>query len=521
MHFIFSIFIIFSFSLIGQELFEGYTIFTPQAGNGNSAGTLLLNNDQQTVHSWSHSRGPASMPYLIQGNESGLENAILVYPYRVPNPTMDSGGVGGGVQLVDWDSNVLWDFVLSNEQYQHHHDVQPMPNGNILILAWELKTYQESIQSGRDSNLLEDDMLWPEHIIEINPIGTDSAAIVWEWHLWDHLIQDYDSSKDNYGVISNNPHLLNINYVGPGQNNTNGPADWIHANSIDYNQELDQIVISSKALSEFWIIDHSTTTLEAASSTGGNSGMGGDFLYRWGNPIAYNQGLNEDRLLFGQHDVQWIDAGLPGYGNILLFNNGRNRPEGNFSTIDEISLPLIGFNYTISNSGTFGPLEKEWSYMASDPFDFFADHISGCQRLDNGNTLICDGPQGVFFEVDNIGNTVWEYINPVFGNTIINQGDEPVNDKLPQGVFSNSVFRCSKIDLDFIGLGAVDLSPTSPIEGPPYIYPDICSNLSVDLYAPQIKAFQSIDLLGRLSKESPITIQLFSDGSVQKYFTIK
>jgi hypothetical protein len=249
--------------------------------------------------------------------------------------------------------------------------------------------------------------------------------------------------------------------------------------------------------------------------------MGGDFLYRWGNPIAYDQGLNEDRLLFGQHDVQWIDIGLPGYGNILLFNNGKNRPAGNFSSIDEISLPLVGFNYTIFNSGTFGPLETYWSYVASNPLDFYADHISGCQRLDNGNTLICDGPQGVFFEVDNIGNTVWEYINPVFGNTIINQGDEPVNDKFPQGLFSNSVFRCSKIDLDFIGLSSFDLSPTIPIEGPPYVYPEICSNLSIDLYAPQIKTFQSIDLLGRLSKENPITIQLFSDGSVKKYFTIK
>ena len=117
MKFIVSILMIYTSSLLGQEVFEGYTLFTPQAGNGNSAQTRLIDNDEQIVHTWSHDRGPASMPYLIQGDESGLENTILVYPYRVPNPTMDSGGVGGGVQLVDWNSNVLWDFVLSNEEY--------------------------------------------------------------------------------------------------------------------------------------------------------------------------------------------------------------------------------------------------------------------------------------------------------------------------------------------------------------------------------------------------------------------
>ena len=141
-----------------QEVFDGYTIFTPQQGNPNSgAQTLLLNNNQETIHSWTHERGPASMPYLLQGEEPGLENCILVYPYRVLNPTMDSGGVGGGVQFVDWDSNILWDFVLSNEQYQHHHDVEPVPDGNggynILMVAWEAFTVEEAYDMGRSPSI--------------------------------------------------------------------------------------------------------------------------------------------------------------------------------------------------------------------------------------------------------------------------------------------------------------------------------------------------------------------------------
>ena len=166
----------------------------------------------------------------------------------------------------------------NSETYHQHHDIEPLPNGNILILGWELKTGEEAISKGRDPLLLEDGELWPEHIVEIEPDG-DGGNIVWEWHLWDHLIQDFDSSLVNYGVVSEHPELMNINYMGPGQNSSGGKADWIHANSIDYNEELDQIIISSRALSEFWIIDHSTTKEEAASSSGGNAGMGGDILY--------------------------------------------------------------------------------------------------------------------------------------------------------------------------------------------------------------------------------------------------
>ena len=117
MNYIYSLLILLISLPLTQEVLDGYTIFTPQVGNPNGgAETKLvsnnLNNDgtcqndcEDIIHTWEHDRGPASMPYLIQGEEPGLENTILVYPYRVQNPTMDSGGVGGGVQLVDWNSN--------------------------------------------------------------------------------------------------------------------------------------------------------------------------------------------------------------------------------------------------------------------------------------------------------------------------------------------------------------------------------------------------------------------------------
>ena len=70
-------------------------------------------------------------------------------------------------------------------------------------------------------------------------------------HLWDHLVQDIDSELDDFGIISENPHRLNIN-VGD-----HFSSDWLHTNSIDYHPTSDQIIFSSRNLNEIYIIDHS------------------------------------------------------------------------------------------------------------------------------------------------------------------------------------------------------------------------------------------------------------------------
>ncbi len=77
------------------------------------------------------------------------------------------GGVGGGVQYIDWDGNVLWDYVLSNNTYQHHHDVEPLPNGNVLMIAWERMSASEAYAMGRQSidNPLNE--MWSEAILEV------------------------------------------------------------------------------------------------------------------------------------------------------------------------------------------------------------------------------------------------------------------------------------------------------------------------------------------------------------------
>src|SRR5690606_29478611 len=185
----------------------------------------------------------------------------------------------------------------------------------------KVMTNFEAILAGRNPDLLPQGVLYSEQIVEVEPVGFNQANIVWEWDIKNHLIQDFDATKNNFGSVSENKHKLDINFT----NGLNGSANWLHVNSIQYNEELDQIVLSSRNLSEIWIIDHSTTTSEAASSSGGIYGKGGDILYRWGNPQAYKQGSESDRKLYGQHYPHWIGENLIDEGKIILFNNGNGR----------------------------------------------------------------------------------------------------------------------------------------------------------------------------------------------------
>ncbi len=184
----------------------------------------------------------------------------------------------------------------------------------------------------------------------------------------------------------------------------------MHVNSVDYNPKFDQIMISVHEFNEVWIIDHSTTTAEARSHAGGRCGKGGDLLYRWGNPRVYRSGSNADQRLFAQHRAHWIADGLPGAGHMLVFNNGNGRPDGAYSTVDEIVLPVNSQGlYEKEEYVAFGPERANWSYSAPDPSSFFSMMISGAHRLPNGNTFICSGNQAILFEVTPAGETVWRY----------------------------------------------------------------------------------------------------------------
>ena len=211
--------------------------------------------------------------------------------------------------------------------------------------------------------------------------------------------------------------LKSIGYVGsPTSRAQRINPDWTHFNSVDYNAELDQVLVSVHDFSEIWILDHSTTTSEAAGHTGGKSGKGGDLLYRWGNPRVYRAGTVADQKLFAQHNAHWIPRGLPGEGHVLIFNNGPRRPDGPYSSVDEIIPPVDEKGrYPLKEGSACGPEKAYWSYSAPKKSDFYSSFISGAHRLPNGNTQICSGANGTVFEVTPDKKIVWKYLNPAKG----------------------------------------------------------------------------------------------------------
>ena len=362
----------------------------------SSTTTYLLDSGGRVAHTWPGRYRPRLSACL-------LDDGSILRPYQqgADNPFQHGPPVpGGGLRRIAWDGTVLWHFPFVHESYRLHHDIEPLPNGNVLAIAHHRKTAAEAVAAGRNPKLLARDELWPDAILEIKPTGPASGEIVWAWHVWDHLIQDFDRTKSNYGEVAEHPGRIDLNFARRGQ------ANWTHFNSIDYHPELDQIIISVHNFNEIWIIDHNLTLAEAA-------GRRGDLLYRWGNPAAHRQGLRRDRKLFGQHDARWIETGHPGEGHLLVFNNGLRRRAGPWSSVLELVPPLTANgSYALVPGQPRGPSEPVWTYTAPNKTDFYSPNISGAQRLPNGHTLICSGAPGHVFEVTPIGQTVWHYINP-------------------------------------------------------------------------------------------------------------
>lgn len=417
------------------ESFNGYTLFAPT----NGTTIYLINNCGEKVHSWTSQYEPALSCYL-------MENGTLLRPGKIP-------GVAGAPrvnEMMDWDGTVIWSYSVAEEFGIQHHDIELLPNGNILLLVSEKKYPPDIEQAGGDASLEE---LKTEKIIEIQPdLIAGGGTIVWVWNAWDHLIQDRDVSYDNYGVVSQNPERIDINYrYRPN-------IDWLHVNALDYNAEFDQIMLTVRSFGEIWIIDHSTTTSEAAGSIGGTYQKGGDLLYRWGNPQSYQQGDANDEKLFLPHDGHWIPEALVDEGKILVFNNDAGVLETQkYSSVNIIDPPVDGSGYYSYNynDGSYDPTDFEWTYKAPAPTDFYSKTFSGAQRLENGNMLICEANSGRFFEINTQKEIVWEYVNPVNGNGPIPQFAD---------VIDNDVFRCIRYAQDYPAFDGKTLTPQGYIE---------------------------------------------------------
>ena len=384
--------------------FDGYTLISEVPNpNLDTYKTYLVDNDNNMINEWSHNYRPLSISYLNS-------DSTLITAYNSLNDDSLLNNVSAIYNKMTWDSNIIWQYELSDSICLPHHDISILPNGNILSICTEFKNQDEALNMGYDQQ--PDSLFGFDMLIEIQPIGNDSANIVWEWKSSEHLIQNISLNLINYGLIEDHPELLDINMPF----NISSTSDWLHMNCISYNSLLDQIVLSARFSSEFYVIDHSTTIEESSSNSGGLYGKGGDILYRWGNPQNYGRGTVEDKILGAQHGVDWIPQGYLGAGNFLLFNNqhdfyGANNPN-NKSAVIEIEPPLnMDGSYNIIEESPFGPEIYSWVYIQ----EFFSNFQSGSFRLPNGNTLITSSADGLILEINQFGEIelTYQQYNPI------------------------------------------------------------------------------------------------------------
>jgi hypothetical protein len=362
-----------SFDQVQAAFTDGY-ILTGCYGGKSS---YLIDKNGQIVQQWDHKILTDSLNgyscYLLENGN--LLRTAQIGTYDVAPPS--AAPRQGIIDEIDRMGNVVWTYKLADTACMLHHDIKPLPPGpgetvgNILATSFLLETKAEMIRVGVDTTLLprRTNTILAEKIIEIKRKYPSGGDIVWQWRMFDHVVPKESAAahpeKISGGIV---PALWS--------------GQWVHLNGLDYSPKTDLIVFSSRVFSELFVIDHSTTTAEAAGSTGGKYNKGGDILYRWGKPGNYGaSGLTIDCL----HSTTWIPEGCKGAGDILFFHNNLT---ARMSEVIEICPPKDGSGNFIMQAGTAcGPEAPTWKYAPAS--DFFSQAMSTAIRMNaNGNTII-------------------------------------------------------------------------------------------------------------------------------------
>jgi outer membrane protein assembly factor BamB len=386
-----------------DKTWSGYTILdTPE-----EQGAVLIDMNGNTLRQWKElAASPAPFRILPGGYVMGGD--------RPREPHQESIAL---VEL-DWNGKEVWRFDHT-EQVQtkdgktvwaarQHHDWQregspvgyfapgaePLAtSGRTLILTHKNVTKPEITDK-----LLEDD-----HIIEVSWSG----KILWDWLASDH-IDELGFSEDARNAI----------YRSVPLNKDRGSADWLHMNAMSYvgpnhwfeagdeRFNPENILFSSRNANIIGIIDRS-----------------GAIVWRLGPDYRQSEAQAKIGQLIGQHDPHIIPEGLPGAGNLLVFDNGGAAGYGfanPAAPAGQDSLRRFNSRVLEINPVT---LEKVWEYSipGTEQFRFFSQYVSAAQRLPNGNTMITEGADGRIFELDPEGEIVWEYVSPYFGSKVTNR----------------------------------------------------------------------------------------------------
>ena len=348
-------------------------IGSPENDAGADFSAFLIDMDGNEVHRWTITGFPPKM--LPEGSLIGCTG---VFPSSYDCLEM--------VQ-VSWDGERQWSFDdwadLGDGQTaaRQHHDFQREGNpvgyyapgrefvadGRTLVLAHHTTIAPEL----RDGELLDD------VIYEVDYAGKRTG---FEWHGVDHVAEFGldDAALDD---IRNRP-ATRLEWLHGNSLSRLGPNRWYAAGHEEFHPN--NIIYSSRVANVIVIISGST----------------GDVVWRVGPDF---EGRPEEALgqFLGQHMPHMIPEGLPGAGNILVFDNGQRLGYGRPTEIREWSR-VVEFDPT-----TF---EVVWQYgAASGPNKFYSPIVSGAQRLPNGNTLVTVGVPGHVIEVSPSGSIVWAY----------------------------------------------------------------------------------------------------------------
>jgi formylglycine-generating enzyme required for sulfatase activity len=425
---------------------DGYVLYAPKFHRT----TYLMNKAGQVLHTWESPTGPGQKGLITPDGffYRGLQATGDL-------PTIIARSQDGRYEKQTWDGELLWDFEYVKTNAISHHDFTVLPNGNILGMVVEKKTPQEAIAAGFLPENLMPDGISAESILEFAPSGPPDeygvvrgCEVVWEWHLWDHLVTPE--------LASEHPELYRIG-------GSSARLNWNHGNGIDYNEDLNQIAVSFRNGDEFIVFEytgHLTNGTEvAAGHTGGTYGKGGDLLYRWGNTAAYGRG--DVHLSSSQHSVQWIPEGYPGAGNFTIFNNGsRDRP---YSMVSEIASPWDDTTQSYpdisASDAHWGPDNVVWEWNVGNSHNIWSPDSSGAQRLKNGNTLVAFGIYGFLIEVTPEQEIVWKYNGPVHmqDGVLSHDGTYGFWDK--DGGTRVRVFKVREYEPDYPGFDGKDLTP--------------------------------------------------------------
>ncbi|MEM7348252.1 MAG: aryl-sulfate sulfotransferase, partial [Chloroflexota bacterium] len=407
---------------------DGYTLLYEANSNADvqvAKKVFLLGSDGKPVHAWDNPN-PEGVPEATSADL--LPNGLLLRTVT----TEDIANVHhwfpvashGTVQLVDWDGTVVWQYTrCARGKHCLHHDSKMLPNGNILVFSWEALTKAEAKTLGwEDQEILNprgDGYIWGDRLLELKPNLEDgSTDIAWEWAALDHIVQHHDPDTPNYGKPSEQRHKLHLNYTKYA-NYLFTYGQLFHCNSVSYNEERDQLIISSAQFSELWVIDHSGTTEETRGSKG-------DLLFRWGNAETYSDEVptfnRQDKLLYWQHDVQWLTDDLPHTGEILVTNNGAMRGLDTYPNPDEKSMgfgsaytEVLEVTFPTTSEGAYdweGEVTIDWSFKGDPPEAMFSPFMSGADRTPSGNTVFIFGHNKRIIEVTPEGEVVADFVPP-------------------------------------------------------------------------------------------------------------